>query len=393
MSDLRESIRESIGELNAGPIEVPEAVGSVSGGADGDSVSVAAPEPGTVDGNKASPDTVSVARVRDEKGKFAAKAKAEATEAPKPATVTPTAKPEPGAVTATPEVKPATTTQTPPPEMKAPQSWKPDEREAWAQMPPKAREAALRREKEITSALQEAAPLKKFQADFQQAVAPFEAMIRAEGGEPIRAVGSLMQTAAALRTAPASHVAGLISTIVKQFGTDRFGAQFIAQLDDALSGGQGQQAQRPDAFDPAQLRQQIKNELLQDFQGQRQQVASQKAQQEVTEFASKAEFFEDVRADMLDIMASASSRGVVLTLQQAYDKACKLDDRVFEVLQQRKAAEAANASQASTQQALQKSKNAASSVKSQPASEAPSPKADSLRGSIREAIAELGGRR
>jgi hypothetical protein len=103
----------------------------------------------------------------------------------------------------------------------------------------------------------------------------------------------------------------------------------------------------------------------------------------VEAFTSTAEFMDDVREDVADMMELASRRGVALTLEDAYNRACKLHPEVSQVLQQREAAKAANALQASTQRA----RAASSSVRSQPTAAAPAATDDSIRGSLLASIA------
>ena len=65
------------------------------------------------------------------------------------------------------------------------------------------------------------------------------------------------------------------------------------------------------------------------------------AQNEVQQFLGEAEFGEDVREDMADILEVAQRRGQSMTLKQAYERACLMNERVAQVLQQRRAAQGA----------------------------------------------------
>lgn len=239
-----------------------------------------------------------------------------------------------------------------------------------------------RREKEVAAALQEAAPARKFVQDFQAVVGPYEGMIRAEGGDPLRAVGNLLQTAAALRTAPPTHKAQLVANLVKTFGVP------IDALDAALAGAappNGQAAQPGSAQyqDPrvdqllARLEQATKH---------RQESQSQRYSAEVETWSKDKEFFDDVRDDM----ARAVQAYEGLSLDQAYALALQLPQHkgIRDVLQQRQAAEAANASQASTQRA----RAAGSSLKTQPAGVSLPKPSGSLRDDIEASIAALSGR-
>ena len=193
-------------------------------------------------------------------------------------------------------------------------------------------------------------------------IEPYQAFIKAENSNPLQAIDNLMSTAARLRTGTAPELAQLVAGIVNQFGTGRFGNQFIELLDSALAG----QAPRVDPQQAA-LEQALNQRLapvqnmLQQFQQaqqmQQQRVAEQ-AQNEVGQFLQRAEFGEDVREEMADLLETAQRRGQNLSLVDAYKTACMLNDRVRSVLQSR-----AKARGAQTQtQAAQRARSAAVSV-------------------------------
>lgn len=255
--------------------------------------------------------------------------------------------------------------------LKAPQSWKANLREKWGTLPRELQEEVLRREKEISSGLEQHAGSKKFQQEWQQTIGPYEAMIRAEGANPLGAVQNLLQTAMALRTAPPQHKAQLLAQMIHTFGVP------IEALAAAIDGQPSPQQQAPGPYrDPRvdQLFQQI-----QAAQHQQQHSLNQRAHQDIAAFSEGKEFFEDVRLRMSAIMSS----GLPKTLEQAYDEACWGDPHVRAVLQQREAAKAAANAQASTQRA----RAAASSVKSEPAGVA-SPKPQGIRASLEAAWAK-----
>ena len=105
-----------------------------------------------------------------------------------------------------------------PAETKAPQSWKPAAREAWAKVPPEVQAEVARVDREVRQVMQESAGAKKLASDFQAVVGPFEAMIRAEGGQPLQAVGNLLTMAAAMRTAPTPHRVAILTNLVRSYG-------------------------------------------------------------------------------------------------------------------------------------------------------------------------------
>ena len=270
-------------------------------------------------------------RKRDEAGRFAKEEAAEkaAAEAKKPA-----APPVPAGETPAPE-KPAA----PSPQIaKAPQSWKPDAREDWSKLTPRVQQEVIRREGEVQRALQESSEARQGYQKFKESVAPFENMIRAEGGEVLPAVQGLLQTAHMLRTAPPQYRAQAIAKMVANFLPGREGLEL---LDAALSGqaqpGQPQQ-QQPVMRDPR-----IDQLLAEREQEQRAkaEAATATARQQVEEIA-KEEFFEDVRQDMADLIEVARRRGVALSVKDAYNRAIGLHPEISKVVAQRAAHAARN---------------------------------------------------
>jgi hypothetical protein len=400
--DRRAQIRETMQALSEEPAEVvAEPVnGDVEVSANTDHPEVAPEHPPEASLLEHPPENEAQAeaqaRARDGKGRFS-KTKASKLATP-PGQQTQAAASGQGAKPPQPvggadSQAPAAQVKPPEPELKAPQSWTPAEREHFAKAPNEVRQAVLRREKEIGVALQESTNARRFHQDFHQAVSPFMGMIQAEGGEPLGAVKNLLQTAAALRTAPPAHKAKLVADIIRQFGVP------IETLDAHLAGDEPQANQQQQQFDPRTIAQQVEQQIMQRMQQSRAQQAQVQGQRELESFYSKQpEFFEDVRdimADIIEVDARNKSRlpdghpsKLPLPLDEAYNRACKLHPEISKVREQREEAERAKARNASTQRAAA----AASSVKSQPAgsvgARGPTTRMDALKATI----AELSGR-
>lgn len=245
---------------------------------------------------------------------------------------------------------------------RAPQAWRPEVREHWQQLPEPVRAEIARRESEHARFIQESSEARKTAETLMRTIAPYEAFIRAENSNPIQAIDNLMSTAARLRTGTAPELAQMVAGLVKQFGVGRFGNGFIEQLDSALAGQAPVQDPQQAAIEQV-LNQRLApvQQMLTQFQqaqlAQQQQVATS-AQNEVADFLSKAEFGEDVREDMADLMETATRRGQNLSLAEAYKKACLMNDNVRAVIAQRVRAQGA---QQGTQ-AAQKARSAAVQV-------------------------------
>jgi len=315
---------------------------------------------------------------RDEKGRFKNKepkpeVAPEATAAPTDATqgIQPGPKSEPKAT----------------PQERAPASWRPDVREHWNKLPAEVRAEVARREREMQSTLQETAEARRFTEQLQNVIRPYEMFIKAENSNPLQAIDNLMSTAAKLRTGTAPELAQLVAGMVKQFGVGRFGQGFIESLDSALAG-------EVPRVDPVQnqVQQALQQQLapVQQFMSQFQQaqaVQQQRMQQEavgeVQTFLERAEFGEDVREEMADILEVAQRRGRDLSLQDAYKQACLVNPRVRSVLEQR--AKARGAQQLTG--AAQKARSAAVSVSGAPTIAGPKSDPTDVRSAIEAAIA------
>jgi hypothetical protein len=245
---------------------------------------------------------------------------------------------------------------------RAPASWRPDIREHWGSLPEPVRAEIQRRETEVARTLQETAEARKTAEAVMKTIEPYQAFIKAENSNPLQAIDNLMSTAARLRTGTAPELAQLVAGIVSQFGTGRFGNGFIEMLDSALSGQTPKQ-------DPQQVAmEQVLNQRLapvqqmltqfQQAQLAQQQQATQAAQTEVSTFLQRAEFGNDVREDMADIIEAAQRRGQNISLKDAYKKACMMNDTVRSVITQRMKAKGAQ----QTTQAAQKARSAAVQV-------------------------------
>jgi hypothetical protein len=285
----------------------------------------------------------------------------------------------------TPAIQPGPKAE--PPKEKAPASWRPEVREHWANIPPEVRAEVARREAEVQRTLQETAEARRFTEQLQNVIRPYEMFIKAENSNPLQAIDNLMATAARLRTGTAPELASMVAGIVKQFGVGRFGNNFIEQLDSALAG----EVPRTDPVQ-TQVQQVLQQQLapVQQFMSQFQQqqlAAQQQAQQqavgEVQQFISKAEFGEDVREEMADIMELAQRRGREVSLQDAYRQACLVNPKVRSVLEARAKAKGA----AQLTGAAQKAKSAAVSVSGGPALSAPPSQAKDIRTAIEAALA------
>lgn len=355
----REVLSAAFDTMSAETTSTPEPVPAVE--------TSTAPPPAPEPGASTSP---APARPRDDGGRFT---KVEKTEEKPPETAKADAPAAPvegqGKGTGAEPSKPLATAASPAapvpepapkaPEFKAPQAWKPQAREAWTKLPADVQAEVTRREREITTRLNEVAEKEKTFGPVAKALTTFEPTIRARGLEPAQIVTRMLQTEHALQYGTPQQKAQLLATAIKDYGVD------IATLDQVLS---GQAPTTSAAVDPQTIAQQVRQQIEADIRRQAQEAQGKRTQERLAKFAEGHEFYEDVRNAMADILAA---RGLPnpseSELEQVYDLACRVHPDISGVVEQRKAAKAA----ATAQAAQQRTAAAASSVKSNPAGAAP----------------------
>lgn len=234
----------------------------------------------------------------------------------------------------------------------------------------------MRRERETAVTLQETAQARQVVGALQHLQQEFAPALQAEGVDVLTASRNLMQVSARLRFGTPHEKAATVAQIMQAYGVD------VPTLDAILSNQPvPQQAQQQSQ----QLRDPRLDGLLSQIAQARQaqiQETTRQAVSEVEQFGSSKEFFPNVRSMMADILEISARRGIDMSLEEAYDRACKLDPEVSKVLAQRTAAGAQQNGNPSTA----RNRAAASSVRSTPAvggGAAPGP--ENLRGAIEAA--------
>ncbi|MEQ1572778.1 MAG: hypothetical protein ABL993_00895 [Vicinamibacterales bacterium] len=251
--------------------------------------------------------------------------------------------------------------------VRAPGSWTPEARETFAALPPVAQKEIMRREREISDTLNHTAEARKFHEEVTRTLAPYEAMLRAEGSNSVAAIDSLMKTAAALRTGSPAYKAQLVAGMIRDFAIP---IDVLDQAIVALQQGRGPAA-APQPGAGGNIEQIIQQQLapiqqfmtqFQQTQQQTQQAQMQQAAQSLEEFAADPanEFIQDVGQDMADLLEMAAKRGQPLSLQDAYRRATLAHPSISQILENRRATQGA----AQQTAAARRAKNAAASVSS-----------------------------
>jgi hypothetical protein len=216
---------------------------------------------------------------------------------------------------------------------KAPISWGAKRNEVWAKVPAEARAIINKREAEIQQGMSQAGRIKQIAEEYHQVVMPFENVIRSMNTTPREAITNVMQTATALIIGTQAQKCAILTEMVQRYGVDV--AEFDKTLTAALKGG-GQRPANVQSNNEGQLDPRILKSLqplfsLQQRLEQAEGRNHEKLQQEAVEAINSVEneaYFEDVRDDMADIMEISAKRGHIMTIKQAYDKACQIHPEI-----------------------------------------------------------------
>lgn len=264
------------------------------------------------------------------------------------------------------------------PKEKAPASWSPKAREAWGKLPAEAQAEVMKREREVNKVLQETAGARNLATQLNATLAPFRDQMIASGvRNPLEAIGGLLATESRLRSGNHQEKALMVANIIKNYGVD------IGELDNVLSGQGASSAPSGNSDIERLLEQRLApmNSFIQQQQMQLQQQAmyeEQQAAQSVQSFSAQAEFINEVRMDMADLLDMAAKRGQAMTIEQAYTKACAIHPEVSSVMAQRQKQQQLMG----TQSDIQRKKAAASSITGQRGGATSAKGAESLRDSI-----------
>jgi len=230
-----------------------------------------------------------------------------------------------------------------------PASWKKDYHDAWQTADDRLKEYAWTREEQMKAGIQPLMEKAKYADQYQEAMSPYMDTIRGLGIDGPKAVKALMEADHALRYSDPQQKQQLFMRLAQQYG---------------VNFGDGSQLQQQAAIDPniSALQQElnrVRGEVM-SWKEQQEQVQNQSLMGEINSFALKAEHFEEARPTMISLLQS----GVATTLDEAYEKAIRLDDNLYQQVQQGRQAQADNQQKVVANQAAKKARAAAVSVRS-----------------------------
>ena len=270
-------------------------------------------------------------RARDEKGRFAAKDSA--APAPKPDATIPVAEAQPAPAAVEP--------------LKPPSSWKKDYWDHFGKLDPAVAKYIHEREQQFASGVstyrQEAEKAK----ELYQAIAPFQSILNQHGIQPGQWISQLGNAHMRLVQGSPQEKLAIFQKLAQDYGVSLESVQTgqVGPVEQYLSPLQEQ---------IRQLQGQFSN-----WQQTTEQQKQQETQQQIEAFKAQAPHFETVRETMGQLLGA----GVAKDLQDAYDKALRMNDELFAQAQQAKQAEAEKARQAAEAARVNKAKANAISVR------------------------------
>ena len=254
-----------------------------------------------------------------------------------------------------------------------PASWKKDYHEAWTTADPKLKEYAWKREEEMRAGVQPLLTKAQYADQMQQAIEPYMNNIRGLGIEAPQAVKALMEADNVLRHGTPQQKQAYFAQLAQQYGINMGDVQ-VQPTDPNFYAIQNELAQ-------------VRGEVL-NWKQQQEAAQNQALLQEINQFQTKAEYFEEARPTMIQLLNS----GVAQDLDDAYQKAIRLDNDLFTKHQQASQGQADAAKREASNRAAKAARAAAVSVKSSTPGAATSTKAQDRRSLLMEQFDNLNER-
>lgn len=277
------------------------------------------------------------------------------------------------------EAQPDVEPEEPPVWKRPPASWKKDFHEVWQKADPKMQEYAWQREEQMRAGVEPLLSKAQFADAMQEAIQPYMNTIQGLGLQPEKAVAALMEADHKLRTSDPQTKMQYFMQLAQSYGINLGAMQPQAP---------GAAPMQTTGIDPMVY--QLQNELNQvrgevmGWKQQQEMVENQTLLNEINQFSLKAEHFEDVRPTMIQLLQS----GVAQTLDEAYDKAIRLDPTLFEQTLKAQQAEAAAKQAKEANRVAKTARAAAVSVRSATPGANTAPKAANRRALLEDAFAE-----
>ena len=259
-----------------------------------------------------------------------------------------------------------------------PASWKKEQHEVWNAADPRMQEYAYHREEQMRAGIEPYEAKARFADQIHQAMEPYLPTIRQLGVQPHEAVQALMNADYRMRNGSENDRLAYFAHLAQQYGVDLTRA--------------GNLLQQMPAVDPRL--QSLQNELqtirgeVSGWKEQQEQVQNQVLVEEINKFSQTVDHFEEARPAMIQLLQS----GFATDLQDAYKKALRLDDSLFETTQRDRQSSVDATRRAATDRAAKSARAAAVSVRSSTPGAATTTKAQDRRSLLAEQFDSMSDR-
>ena len=234
---------------------------------------------------------------------------------------------------------------------RAPASWKKELHEAWQTADPKFQEYAYRREEQMRTSIQPLREKAEFADSVQAVVEPYISTIKGMGIDAPTAIKGLLEADHILRYSEPNQKLAYLQQLARHYGVD------LGQM----AGSDPQPSAAPDSnfYALANQLNQVRGEI-QTWKEQQEAVQNQALMTDVLDFSQKNEHFEAARPTMISLLQSGQAE----TLDEAYKKALRVDDDLFEMTQQALQAKSVSSKRVAADRAAKSARAAAVSVRS-----------------------------
>ncbi|KPJ93108.1 MAG: hypothetical protein AMJ53_08070 [Gammaproteobacteria bacterium SG8_11] len=230
-----------------------------------------------------------------------------------------------------------------------PASWKKDYHEVWQTADDRLKQYAWQRENEMKAGVEPLLTKAQFADQMQEVLSPYMTTIQGLGIDAPKAVKALMEADHALRYSTPQEKRQYFARLAQSYGVNlnEMGNDLPQQVN----------------VDPTIYA--LQNELnnvrgeVMGWKQQQEQQQNQALLGEINNFSQKAEHFEEARPTMIQLLQS----GMASDLEDAYEKAIRLNPELFDAVQQSQQAKVDAEKRAQANSAAKRARAAAVSVK------------------------------
>lgn len=230
-----------------------------------------------------------------------------------------------------------------------PASWKREQHEVWNAADPRMQEYAYQREEQMRAGVAPFQEKARYAEQMQQVIEPYMQTIQGLGIQPYQAVGALMNADYTLRNSSPQDRLAYFARLAQSYGVDLSRVGELPQQSPVNS----------IVYD-------LQNELntvrgeVESWKNQQEQAQNTALLGEIDKFSQTVDYFEEARPAMIQLLQG----GMAEDLQDAYNKAVRIDPNLFDTVNLSQQAEMSVQKRAAANRAAKSARAAAVSVRS-----------------------------